>query len=203
MLKLKNTFLAALLAVGFTSVIYADNPGEVVAAPAEAESTEEVASEALVESSSSDTSSSSASASGDEVELSKISVTGSRIKRTDIEGPQPLVVITSDDIDQGGFLSVYEAVASVAQNTGQTVMDGLGGGNNNASNNQLNLRDFGPGRTLVLVNGKRRANYPYPQGDGDASFNWNRIPIGIVEENRDFNIRCFCCLRRRCCCWCC
>ena len=31
MLKLKNTFLAALLAVGFTSVIYADNPGEVVA----------------------------------------------------------------------------------------------------------------------------------------------------------------------------
>ena len=50
-------------------------------------------------------------------ELSKISVTGSRIKRTDIEGPQPLVVITSDDIDQGGFLSVYEAVASVAQNT--------------------------------------------------------------------------------------
>ena len=61
-------------------------------------------------------------------------------------------------------------------------MDGLGGGNNNASNNQLNLRDFGPGRTLVLVNGKRRANYPYPQGDGDASFNWNRIPIGIVER---------------------
>ena len=34
-------------------------------------------------------------------------------------------------------------------------MDGLGGGNNNASNNQLNLRDFGPGRTLVLVNGKK------------------------------------------------
>ncbi len=183
MLKLKNTFLAAILAVGFASVIYSDNPGEVVAEPAEVtETTEEVTSEAEVESSSSETSSSSASASGDEVELSKISVTGSRIKRTDIEGPQPLVVITSDDIDQGGFLSVYEAVASVAQNTGQTVMDGLGGGNNNASNNQLNLRDFGPGRTLVLVNGKRRANYPYPQGDGDASFNWNRIPIGIVER---------------------
>ena len=83
-----------------------------------------------------------------------MSVTGSRIKRTDIEGPQPLVVITSDDIDQGGFLSVYEAVASIAQNTGQTVMDGLGGGGNDSASNQLNLRDFGPGRTLVLVNGK-------------------------------------------------
>ena len=61
-------------------------------------------------------------------------------------------------------------------------MDGLGGGSNSAANNQLNLRDFGPGRTLVLVNGKRRANYPYPSGEGDASFNWNRIPIGIVER---------------------
>ena len=61
-------------------------------------------------------------------------------------------------------------------------MDGLGGGGNDSASNQLNLRDFGPGRTLVLVNGKRRANYPYPSGDGDASFNWNRIPIGIVER---------------------
>ena len=33
-------------------------------------------------------------------------------------------------------------------------MDGLGGGGNDSASNQLNLRDFGPGRTLVLVNGK-------------------------------------------------
>ena len=37
-------------------------------------------------------------------------------------------------------------------------MDQLGGGGNR-SDNQLNLRDFGPGRTLVLVNGLRRANF--------------------------------------------
>ena len=61
-------------------------------------------------------------------------------------------------------------------------MEGLGGGSNASNTNQVNLRDFGPGRTLVLVNGKRRANYPYPSGDGDAAFNWNRIPIGIVER---------------------
>ena len=72
---------------------------------------EEVVAETEAESASAPAESSSSEASGDEVELSKISVTGSRIKRTDIEGPQPLTVITSDDIDQGGFLSVYEAVA--------------------------------------------------------------------------------------------
>jgi outer membrane receptor protein involved in Fe transport len=184
MLNKRNIFLSAFLAANFmfVSSLYADNPGEVVAQVDDV--AEEVVTETVSDapSSPSESASSVSSASGDEVELSKISVTGSRIKRTDIEGPQPLVVITSDDIDQGGFLSVYEAVSSVAQNTGQTVMDGLGGGSNNASNNQLNLRDFGPGRTLILVNGKRRANYPYPEGDGDASFNWNRIPIGIVER---------------------
>ena len=183
MLNNKNLFLSVLLASNFAliSSLYADNPGEVVAQADEV--TEEVVTETQAETAPAESSESSSSeASGDEVELSKISVTGSRIKRTDIEGPQPLVVITAADIDQGGFISVYEAVASVAQNTGQTVMEGLGGGSNASNTNQVNLRDFGPGRTLVLVNGKRRANYPYPSGDGDAAFNWNRIPIGIVER---------------------
>ena len=182
MLNNKNLFLSVLLASNFAliSSLYADNPGEVVAQADDV--AEEVVAETEAESAPAPSESSSSEASGDEVELSKISVTGSRIKRTDIEGPQPLVVITADDIDQGGFISVYEAVASVAQNTGQTVMEGLGGGSNASNTNQVNLRDFGPGRTLVLVNGKRRANYPYPSGDGDAAFNWNRIPIGIVER---------------------
>ncbi|MEL1233173.1 MAG: TonB-dependent receptor, partial [Candidatus Neomarinimicrobiota bacterium] len=102
--------------------------------------------------------------------------------RTDLEGPQPLVVITSDDINKGGFLSVYEAVASVSQNTGTNVVGGIGAFQDAANANSINLRDFGPGRTLILINGKRRANYPYPEGEGDASFSWNRIPISIVER---------------------
>lgn len=182
MLNNKNIFF--ILAFGLfsaTQVLYADNPGEEEVAPSVSESTVDTQEEVVEETSAAESSSSSASDS-DAVELTKVSVTGSRIKRTDIEGPQPLVVITNADIAQGGFISVYEAVASLAQNTGQTVMDGLGGGNNDSTTNQLNLRDFGPGRTLVLVNGKRRANYPYPSGDGDAAFNWNRIPIGLVER---------------------
>ncbi|MBT4995365.1 MAG: TonB-dependent receptor plug domain-containing protein [Hellea sp.] len=176
----KNLLILSLMLT--SSLMFADNPGvEENSQSTDAEvETVEVQQEVAVESSEAQASSSASDS--DSVELTKVSVTGSRIKRTDIEGPQPLVVITSDDIDQGGFLSVYEAVASISQNTGQTIMDGLGGGTNSASSNQINLRDFGPSRTLVLVNGKRRANYPYPSGGGDSSFNWNRIPIGIVER---------------------
>ncbi|MDA8854155.1 TonB-dependent receptor [Gammaproteobacteria bacterium] len=179
MLNRNLLILSLMLSSG---LMFADNPGVEESSQSEDVKVEtvEVQQEVAVESS--DTQASSSASDSDSVELTKVSVTGSRIKRTDIEGPQPLVVITSDDIDQGGFLSVYEAVASISQNTGQTIMDGLGGGTNSASSNQINLRDFGPSRTLVLVNGKRRANYPYPSGGGDSSFNWNRIPIGIVER---------------------
>jgi iron complex outermembrane receptor protein len=178
---IKNLY--SFLFVGIFSVssfqLIADNPvtsdsqEPVVAA-------EEVSETVVAEESSSDTV--APASADDEVELTKISVTGSRIKRTDIEGPQPLVIITSDDIAKGGFLSVYEAVAAVAQNTGQETSGGIGAFQSAANANSINLRDFGPGRTLVLINGKRRANYPYPEGEGDASFSWNRIPISLVER---------------------
>jgi len=178
---IKNLY--SFLFVGIFSVssfqLIADNPvtsdsqEPVVAA-------EEVSETVVAEESSSDTV--APASADDEVELTKISVTGSRIKRTDIEGPQPLVIITSDDIAKGGFLSVYEAVAAVAQNTGQETSGGIGAFQAAANANSINLRDFGPGRTLVLINGKRRANYPYPEGEGDASFSWNRIPISLVER---------------------
>ena len=92
-------------------------------------------------------------ASDDEVELSKISVTGSRIKRSEIEGPQPLVVLTRENIEQGGFISVYEAVASVSQNTGD-FQGAIASGGFTPGAETINLRDFGPGNLLVLVNGK-------------------------------------------------
>lgn len=180
---IKNLYYSFLF-IMFFSVgavqLNADNP--VTAESEDSAPVVEQTSETVEQEATTESSEPASSASDDEVELTKISVTGSRIKRTDLEGPQPLVVITSDDIDRGGFLSVYEAVASVAQNTGTNATGGIGAFQNAANANSINLRDFGPGRTLVLINGKRRANYPYPEGEGDASFSWNRIPISIVER---------------------
>ncbi|MEL1227035.1 MAG: Plug domain-containing protein, partial [Candidatus Neomarinimicrobiota bacterium] len=184
-IKLNYTLFLVLVFSLLSAVLYADNPvtseSEDTAVTTEVE---QASNNAVEEEITTEESDQTVAASEDEVELTKISVTGSRIKRTDIEGPQPLVIITSDQIERGGFLSVYEAVASVAQNTGadDTGSGGIGAFANAANANSINLRDFGPGRTLVLINGKRRANYPYPEGEGDASFSWNRIPISIVER---------------------
>ena len=118
MLNRNLLILSLMLSSG---LMFADNPGVEENSQSEDVKVEtvEVQQEVAVESS--EPQASSSASDSDSVELTKVSVTGSRIKRTDIEGPQPLVVITSDDIDQGGFLSVYEAVASISQNTGQTI----------------------------------------------------------------------------------
>ena len=96
----RNIFFTLVFGFFASTSVYADNPGtEEVAATPVAE-TSDVQEEVAMEASVAETSNSSADDS-DSVELTKVSVTGSRIKRADIEGPQPLVVITSDDIDQG------------------------------------------------------------------------------------------------------
>ena len=38
--------------------------------------------------------------------LDKVTVTGSRIKRADVEGPTPVVVLTAADIEKEGFNTV-------------------------------------------------------------------------------------------------
>jgi iron complex outermembrane receptor protein len=139
----------------------------------DADSTEEVVSEETV--------ADSDESAEDEVELTKISVTGSRIKRSEVEGPQPLVVLTKEQIEQGGFISVYDAVSSVSQNTGD-FQGAIASGGFTPGAETINLRDFGPGNTLVLVNGKRRADYPFPYSGNDSVFNWNSIPISLVER---------------------
>ena len=114
-------------------------------------------------------------------ELGRVSVTGSRIKRVDIEGATPLITITRADIDNAGFQTVYDAVSNLTQNTGSVNGENFQAGFN-ASLQPINLRDFGPGRTLVLVNGKRTADYPFPYNGESASFNWGAIPLAAVER---------------------
>ena len=174
-----------LLLTGFLSfgILFADNPGEVVSSSDVAQtstdtvaaSTEEVVAETQV------ASSSSSSSDDDVQELGRVSVTGSRIKRTDIEGATPLITITRSDIEAQGFQTVYDAVSNLTQNTGSVNGENFQAGFN-GSLQSINLRDFGPGRTLVLVNGKRTADYPFPYNGESASFNYAAIPLAAVDR---------------------
>ncbi|ALN57621.1 TonB-dependent outer membrane receptor [Lysobacter enzymogenes] len=117
---------------------------------------------------------------GEAKTIDKVTVTGSRIKRAEIEGPAPVTVITTEQIKREGFANVYEALSSLTEVTGSVQADVNKGPTPNAS--PLNLRNLGPGRTLLLIDGRRVADYPLPyEGRGNFA-NFNNIPMSAVER---------------------
>ncbi|MBZ9612809.1 TonB-dependent receptor domain-containing protein [Rheinheimera maricola] len=85
--------------------------------------------------------------------VERIEVTGSRIKRTDMETAQPILLVTAEDIARSGLVSVGDILKEIATNGAS-----LGLQTNNGNTNgvvRVDLRNCGANRTLVLVNGQR------------------------------------------------
>lgn len=111
----------------------------------------------------------------------RIEVTGSRIKRVEIEGVSPLTVITADEIAQQGFSSVSEVLNSATANVGDA-FDGDEGSGFTTGASSVNLRGMGANRTLVLINGRRQAAFPTAAGGTDNFVDTSDIPTSVVER---------------------
>jgi len=113
--------------------------------------------------------------------LDTVTVTGSRIKRSEIEGPAPVTVISADQMRKEGFATVYDALQTITAALGP-VQNDYDWGQSSVNAYPINLRNLGPGRSLLLINGHRVADYPMPY-QGKSNFaNFNNIPTGIVER---------------------
>lgn len=99
----------------------------------------------------------------------RISVTGSRIKRTDLETASPISVFTAADLEASGYATLEKFVHSLPSVNGAA----QGSNTNNGSNGSatVSLRGLGSGRTLLLVNGRRT-----------AFSDMNSIPMAYVER---------------------
>jgi iron complex outermembrane receptor protein len=110
-------------------------------------------------------------------EIEQILITGSRIKRFDLELASAVQVISADEIKKKGFNTIYETLQSTS------IASGSNQSGRSARNIEtINLRGFGPNRTLFLLNGKRVANYPRVYNGNDNAFNLASIPIAAVER---------------------
>jgi len=121
------------------------------------------------------------SAESDTAGAAEITVTGSRIKRSQVEGPAPITIITTEQVRKEGFSTLYDALKTTTEALGNPHNDyDWGQAAPNAS--ELNLRNLGPGRTLLLVNGHRVADYPMPY-NGQSNFaNFGNLPTGIINR---------------------
>ena len=106
-----------------------------------------------------------------------IQVTGSHIRRTDLEGASPVVSITSADIKLEGDYTVADALRSSSLNSFGSFSERSG--SSAQSQATINLRGAGSRRTLVLLNGRR---FPGSPTLGGASANLNAIPMAAVER---------------------
>lgn len=91
------------------------------------------------------------------IEMDEITITGSRIKRTEFNTTAPIQVITSERSRLAGLLDASEILQNSTIASGQQLDNSFSGFVVNGGNgaNSISLRGLGSQRTLVLVNGKR------------------------------------------------
>lgn len=116
-------------------------------------------------------------------QLDTVQVTGSRIPRAQVEGPAPVTVITAEQIQASGFTSVPDVLRSMTQNGGETQsQQSSSGADFSPGAQQVDLRGLGPNHTLVLVNGRRIADFPMPFQGRSNFTDVSNIPIGMIER---------------------
>ncbi|QYK03705.1 TonB-dependent receptor domain-containing protein [Shewanella zhangzhouensis] len=121
--------------------------------------------------------------SAEKEKVERIEVTGSRISRTDMEIATPVTVITADDMKDQGFITAFDALQGLSQNTGTVQGNEFGAqGGFTPNADVIDLRGFGPGYTLVLLNGRRIADNPTPYNGQSNFVNLNGIPFAAIDR---------------------
>lgn len=116
-------------------------------------------------------------------ELESFTVTGSRIKRIDVEPVNPVITLTAESIQDTGYLTVSDALRSLSFNSGQALTTAASNVSFTPGVQSINLRGIGNNNTLVLINGRRAAPYAGPGFDGlQQVFDLNSIPTSAIES---------------------
>lgn len=115
--------------------------------------------------------------------LERIEVTGSNIRRTDVEGPQPVVTITREAIERSGRTTLSELIQQLPVASGGTFTEAQNAGNSFAPGTAgVSLRGLGANTVLVLLNGRRVAGYGFAQNITEAFVDLNSIPLSAIER---------------------
>jgi iron complex outermembrane receptor protein len=107
----------------------------------------------------------------------EIVVTGSRIRRTNLEGVGPVSVVSSEQIALSGINTMDELLLELPS----VGFQGIGRANNNGGGGLsfIDLRSLKPERTLVLIDGHR---VPVSTSGIHDAVDMNSIPTALVER---------------------
>jgi outer membrane receptor protein involved in Fe transport len=113
-------------------------------------------------------------------EVETIEVTGSRIKRTDMETPVPVTIIGRVDIAEMGALNVADVLNTSPVSIASSDQSNTAFTNTSVGFITTLLRALGQERTLILVNGRRFVSGATPQTG--YAVDLNAIPASMIER---------------------
>ncbi len=111
-----------------------------------------------------------AGATDDKSPKEELVVTGSRIKRADLDSASPVTVVKREDILTTGVTDIGELIQRMPSMSGSPIGTTTNNGGNGSV--EIDLRGMGVDRTLTLINGKRMVD------GGD----YQTIPAAMIER---------------------
>src|SRR5258708_837211 len=122
------------------------------------------------------------------IKLEAVSVTGSNIKRLDVEKVLPVTIMSAEAMEVRSAITPAELLTALPQVTNvplnETTQGSAGARGDIAA---INLRGIGASNSLILLNGRRLASHP-TSGALNYSVNVNQLPtqgIAQIEVLRD------------------
>jgi len=118
-----------------------------------------------------------------EIEVERIEITGSHIKRQDMEGPSPVTSLSQEDIQKSGvtdLISLFTKLPISGQGTFSTQANSSDDTANGGSS--VSLRGLGADSTLILINGRRVSVSPFAKGIDTSFVDINNIPLSAIKR---------------------
>ncbi|MEO8805520.1 MAG: TonB-dependent receptor [Burkholderiaceae bacterium] len=117
------------------------------------------------------------------LQLERVEITGSSLKRIEGEGALPVQVITREEIQRSGVATVEQLLQTVsaASSSGGLTTSSTSGANTGGIS-AVSLRGLTSLRTLVLINGRRVAPYGIGFTNDSVSVDVSSIPLAAIER---------------------
>jgi iron complex outermembrane receptor protein len=115
-------------------------------------------------------------------QLQRVEITGSSIKRTEAEAAGSIQVLTRADIERTGQTTALDILRSSSAISTDISSASSGSGSFATGSSAVGMRGLGKVATLVLVNGRRIAQYGLADGAQENFTNLDAIPASAIER---------------------
>src|SRR6266852_5839739 len=112
-------------------------------------------------------------------QVERIEITGTRIPQVNVEGPSPVTTLNAQDIKFDGHAKAEDLLHQLPQ---VYTSQGSNSANGATGTANVNLRNMGPTRNLVLINGRRLPPGSPQNGQYSYAADLNQIPVPLIQR---------------------